>query len=330
MLEAAQVMQAAFVRELGGTDRIKIGQLPVPEVGPTDVLVRMEASAVNHVDLFVRSGAYQTKTPFPFVIGRDLVGTVAAAGPGVVGFALGDRVWTNSLGHAGRQGAFSEYAVVAEDRLYPLPDGVDPTAAAPVLHAAATAYMGLVREACLQPGETVFVAGGGGAVGGAVVQLAKRMGARVVTSASAADGEWCRSLGADVTLDYRDPEFAGKVAAAAPDGVDVWWDSSGRHDFETTAPLLRLGARVILMAGMSAAPLLPVGALYTRDAKLLGFAISNAAVTDLAKAARVINSLLARGRLAARIGATFHLAEAARAHEALESGSVRGRVLVLP
>ncbi|BCT74390.1 hypothetical protein SCMU_02320 [Sinomonas cyclohexanicum] len=165
MLEAAQVMQAAFVRELGGTDRIEIGQLPVPEVGPTDVLVRMEASAVNHVDLFVRSGAYQTKTPFPFVIGRDLVGTVAAAGLGVVGFAPGDRVWTNSLGHAGRQGAFSEYAVVAEDRLYPLPDGVDPTAAAPVLHAAATAYMGLVREACLQPGETVFVAGGGGAVG---------------------------------------------------------------------------------------------------------------------------------------------------------------------
>ncbi|GAB3272675.1 hypothetical protein GCM10027449_09430 [Sinomonas notoginsengisoli] len=232
MVNAAQMMQAAFVRELGGTEKIEVGQLPIPEAGPTDVLVRMEASAVNHVDLFVRSGSYKTGTPFPFVIGRDLVGTVERVGPGVVAFVPGDRVWTNSLGHAGRQGAFSEYAVVAEDRLYPLPDGVDPCAAAPVLHAAATAYLGLVREAHLQPGETVFVAGGGGAVGGAVIQLAKSMGARILTSASADDAEWCRSL-------------------------------------------------------------------------------------------------LATGRLTSRIGATFRLTEAAKAHEALESGGVRGRVLVL-
>lgn len=330
MVGAAQMMQAAFVRELGGTEKIEVGQLPIPEAGPTDVLVRMEASAVNHVDLFVRSGAYQTKTPFPFVIGRDLVGTVEGVGPGVVGFAPGDHVWTNSLGHAGRQGAFAEYAVVAEDRLYPLPDGVDPSTAAPVLHAAATAYIGLVREAHLQPGETVFVGGGGGAVGGATIQLAKAMGARVVTSASAADDEWCRSLGADVALDYRDPELAAKIGDAAPDGVDVWWDNSGHHDFEATVPLLRMGARVILMAGMKAAPVLPVGAFYTRDAKLLGFAISNASVTDLAKAARVINSLLAEGRLVSRIGATFRLAEAAKAQDTLAGGGVHGRVLVLP
>ncbi|MBL0707225.1 NADPH:quinone reductase [Sinomonas sp. JC656] len=323
-------MRAAFVRRLGGTENIEVGHLPVPEIGPTDALVRMEASTVNHVDLFVRSGAYRTATPFPFVIGRDLVGTVEQAGPGVVGFVPGDRVWTNSLGHAGRQGAFAEYAVVAEDRLYPLPTGVAPSAAAPVLHAAATAYLGLVREAELQLGETVYVAGGGGAVGGAAIQLAKAMGARVLTSASAADAGWCRSLGADVTLDYREPGLAGRIAEAAPDGIDVWWDTSGHHDFETTAPLLRLGARAILMAGMDAAPVLPVGDLYTRDAKLLGFAISNASVTDLARAARVINGLLAAGRLVSRIGATFRLADAAQAHEAMATGGVRGRVLVLP
>lgn len=330
MVGAAQTMQAAFVRELGGTEKIEVAQLPVPNLGPTDVLVRMEASAVNHVDLFVRSGAYQTKTPFPFVIGRDLVGTVEAVGPGVVGFAPGDRVWTNSLGHAGRQGAFSEYAVVGADRLYPLPDGVEPSDAASVLHAAATAYLGLVREAALEPGETVFIAGGGGAVGSATIQLAKAMGARVVTSASAADAAWCRSLGADVALDYRDPDLAAKIADAAPGGFDVWWDTSGHHDLEVTLPLLHQGARVIMMAGMGAAAVLPVGALYTKDAKLCGFAISNASVTDLARAARVINGLLAEGRLRSRIGATFRLAEAAKAHEALESGAVRGRVLVVP
>ncbi|MDQ4491175.1 NADPH:quinone reductase [Sinomonas sp. ASV486] len=330
MVRAAQTMQAAFVRELGGAEKIEVGRLPVPDAGPTDLLVRMEASAVNHVDLFVRSGAYQTKTPFPFVIGRDLVGTVEATGPGVVGFSPGDRVWTNSLGHAGRQGAFSEYAVVGADRLYTLPDGVDPSDAAPVLHATATAHIGLVREAALQPGETVFIAGGGGAVGSATIQLARAMGAHVVTSASADDGEWCRSLGADVTLDYRDPDLAVKIGHAAPAGVDVWWDNSGHHDFEVTLPLLRQGARVIMMAGMAAAPILPVGALYTRDAKLCGFAISNASVSDLAGAARVINSLLAEGGLVSRVGATFRLADAAKAHEALESGDVRGRVLVVP
>src|SRR5699024_9875534 len=116
----------------------------------------------------------------PFVIGRDLVGTVAAVGAGVAGFAVGDRVWCNSLGHDGRQGAFAEYAVVAADRLSPRPDGVEPQAAAAVLHAAATAHIGLVREARLAAGDTVFVEGAGGAVGSAITQMATAMGARVI------------------------------------------------------------------------------------------------------------------------------------------------------
>jgi hypothetical protein len=105
-------MRAAYVTELGAADAIRVGELPVPAAGPTDVLVRVEVVAVNPVDTMVRSGAYPTPTPFPFVIGRDLVGTVAVAAPGAAGFAPGDRVWCNSLGHGGRQGSFAEYAVV--------------------------------------------------------------------------------------------------------------------------------------------------------------------------------------------------------------------------
>lgn len=323
-------MRAAFVRELGGAERIEVGTLPVPRLGPTDVLVRMEASAVNHVDLLVRSGAYKTPIPFPFVIGRDLVGTVDATGDGASGFAPGDRVWTNSLGHAGRQGALSEVAAVGVDRLYHLPDGVDPVAAAPLLHTAATGYLGLVRHAALRPGEVIFVAGGGGGVGGAVVQLAAIMGATVITSASTRDAEWCRSLGADVVIDYSADDILERISTAAPDGVDVWWDNSGQNDFSTILPLMHQSGRVILLAGIAAQRVLPVGAVYTKDLSLRGFAISNASVTDLAECADVINRFVATGRLRARVGATYRLAEAAEAHHALETSSVKGRILILP
>lgn len=124
-------MRAAYVTELGAADVIRVGELPVPAGGPTDVLVRVEVVAVNPVDTMVRSGAYPTPTPFPFVIGRDLVGTVAEASPGAAGFAPGDRVWCNSLGHGGRQGSFAEYAVVPAERLYPLPAGLTRSSRSP-------------------------------------------------------------------------------------------------------------------------------------------------------------------------------------------------------
>lgn len=325
-----RTMLAAYIRATGGVERIEVGQLPTPAPGPTDVVIRMEASGVNHVDLFVRSGAYPTHTPFPFVIGRDIVGTVVATGPGVTGFGPGDRVWCNSLGHAGRQGAFAEYAVAPVERVYPLPAGVAPEQAAPVLHAGATAYLGLFREAGLTAGETVFVAGAGGAVGSAVVQLAVAAGARVVATASRRDLSWCTRCGAAAVVPYDAEDLDGRLRAAAPDGFDVWWDNSGRNDFGRALPLLRLGGRILVMAGLAASPTLPVGQLYLRDASLRGFVISNASVSDLAAAAAMVNSALAAGHLRYRVGATYTLAHAAEAHAAMESGSVRGRILVRP
>jgi NADPH:quinone reductase-like Zn-dependent oxidoreductase len=169
---------AAYITALGPADCIEVGYLPVATPGPTDVLVRTEALAVDNVDTMVRSGAYRTPTPFPFIIGRDLVGTVAAAGPGASGFAEGDRVWCNSLGHGGRQGSFAEYVVVAAERLYHLAADIDPIRAVAALHTAGTASLGLFREARLRPGDTIIVGGGAGGVGSAVVQLAAASGAR--------------------------------------------------------------------------------------------------------------------------------------------------------
>jgi NADPH:quinone reductase-like Zn-dependent oxidoreductase len=220
-------MPAAYVTGPGPAGAIRFGRLPVPVPGPGEVLVGVVASAVNPVDTFVRSGAWPTPLPSPFVIGRDLVGTVAMA---THGFAVGDSVWSDSLGHAGRQGTAAGYAVVPADRLYRLPAGVDPVAAVAVLHPAATAWLALFRHARLGAGSaspggsggaggTVFVAGGGGNVGAALIELAAAAGARVVATASARDLEFCRERGAV-------PTAAGscwsalRAPDAGQDGVD--------------------------------------------------------------------------------------------------------------
>ncbi|MBO0687799.1 MAG: alcohol dehydrogenase catalytic domain-containing protein, partial [Candidatus Dormibacteraeota bacterium] len=116
-------MRAAYVTELGPPENIQLGELAEPKLGALDVLVRTQALAVNFVDTLIRSGRYPTPKTFPFVIGRDLVGVVAATGDAVDGFRAGDGVWCNSLGHGGRQGSFAGYAAVPSERLYPLPAG---------------------------------------------------------------------------------------------------------------------------------------------------------------------------------------------------------------
>jgi D-arabinose 1-dehydrogenase-like Zn-dependent alcohol dehydrogenase len=212
MLEVPERMRAAYITELGPADAIRVGELPVPAIGPTDVLVRVEVVAVDPVDTMVRSGAYPTPTPFPFVVGRDLVGTVVVASPGAPGFAPGDRVWCNSLGHDGRQGSFAEYAPVPAERLYHLPAAVDPVAAVAVLHPAATAYLALFHHGALRPGETVYVGGAAGNVGTALTSLARLGGARVLAGARSEDAGWCRSAAAAEVVDYRDPDLDGLAA----------------------------------------------------------------------------------------------------------------------
>jgi NADPH:quinone reductase-like Zn-dependent oxidoreductase len=163
-------------------------------------------------------------------------------------------------------------------------------------------------------------------------QLASASGARVIAATREEDARWCRECGADEVVDHRDPGALAEVARLAPDGVDVFWDNSGRHDLERTVPLLARRGRMIVLAGLHAMPVLPVGALYTRDASLRGFAISNASAAELAAAARAVNHGLARGVLRSRIGVRLPLTEAAEAHRLQEQGgaATRGRIVVLP
>lgn len=197
-----------------------------------------------------------------------------------------------------------------------------------VAHPAATAHLALGEHARLLPGETVFIAGGGH-VGGAAILLAVRAGARVIASASYDDLDRCRSLGAHAALDYRDPELGRRIRDAAPDGVDVHLDTSGRQDLEAAIETLARRGRIVVMAAHGEESRLPVRRLYTRDSSIVGFAISNASVTDLAGAAGRINQLLAEGSLTARRIETSPLSDAAEAHRRLEAGEGRGRRIVL-
>jgi NADPH:quinone reductase-like Zn-dependent oxidoreductase len=321
-------MLAAYVNELGPVENIRYGELPVPAVGPTDVLVRVEAVAANPVDAFIRAGLWRTPTPFPFVIGRDLVGTVERAGPGAARFAPGQRVWCNSLGHDGRQGSFSDYATVPAERLYHLPETADALQAVSLLHPAATAYLALQRHGGLRAGDTVLVSGGAGNVGTAAVQLAAMAGARVLATCRPEDADRCRRAGAAETLDYRDERLGERLRALAPDGVDLQVDTSGRIDLELACKLLAPRGRIVLLSG-TARPALPVWELYTRDGRIHGFVISRATPGELADTAAALNRQLAAGRLLTRITEVLPLERAADAHRMVERRA-RGRVVLRP
>jgi NADPH2:quinone reductase len=175
-------MKAAYLEQVGPPQAIQYGELPMPTVGRKDVLVKVVAVAGNAVDTSIRSGSFKTALPFPFIIGRDMVGIVIGIGQDVTQFRPGERVWTDNQGYDGRQGTLAEYCRVDERLLYHLPAGIDLVETVSVLHSSLTAVLGLFFKAQLTAGETVFINGRDGNIGTAVLQLAKASGARVLVT----------------------------------------------------------------------------------------------------------------------------------------------------
>ncbi len=171
-------MKAAYINQPGPPENIIVGELPTPEPVGSQVLVRVKAAALNPIDTYIRSGMVKMNLPLPFVGGCDLAGVVEKVGAEAKRYKVGDRVWGSNQGRHGRQGTFAEYAAVDECWLYPIPDGLSDEAVAACALVSLTAHLGLVREAKLQSGETLFVNGGTGGIGSMVVQMAKALGAR--------------------------------------------------------------------------------------------------------------------------------------------------------
>jgi NADPH2:quinone reductase len=328
-------MRAAYIEQTGPPESIRIGELPDPKPTGTQVLVQVRAASVNPIDTYIRSGAAPANLPRPYIIGSDLAGVVKAVGPDATRFSVGDRVWGANQGVLGRQGTFAELAAVDERWLYPTPDRVADEQAAALALVGITAHLGLVDEAKLDAGETVLVNGGSGAVGSTVIQMAKALGGHVIATTSGADKvKYCRALGADHVLDHDVDNIVERVQAIAPDGVHIWWETSREPNFDTAVACLARRGRLLLMAGRSARPELPVGPFYTKCCRLYGFVMFHAAPESQRRAAERINRWLASGALTAKIDRVATLNDAAELHRLQEqntlnaAGVVRGKLVV--
>ncbi|MBX6312595.1 MAG: NADPH:quinone reductase [Isosphaeraceae bacterium] len=318
-------MRAAFIESVGPPEAIQVGELPTPRPGQGEVLVRVRASALNPIDLYLRSGLIPMPMAFPYVVGCDLAGTVEAVGPGASRFRVGDRVWGSNQGLLGRQGTAAEYAAVHEDWLYPTPAQLSDIDAAAMALVGITAHIGLFQCGRLAAGETVYVPGGAGGVGSMVIQMAKAVGARVATSGGKPESlDICRQLGADLVLNYKTDDIPARLREFSPEGIDVWYETQREPNLEVSIPLLRLRGRMILMAGRQAKPVLPLGAFYPRNCSLLGFAMFNGTPDEQRRCAEDIHRWVEAGRLRAVVGRIFPLEEAAQAHRLLEENTLGG------
>jgi NADPH2:quinone reductase len=332
-------MLAAYITQTGDPSVIQYGELPKPTPSIGEVLIRVGAVAVNPIDTYIRSGAIAMPLRNPYILGCDLAGTVESVGLKVRRLKPGDRVWATNQGLFGRQGTFAEYVCVDEKWLYPTPPTETDAQAAAGALVGITAYLGLFRFAHLNGPELVFVNGGAGGVGSAVIQQAKAAGARVIATAGTPEKRaYCQSLGAEIVLDYRSPNLDEEIRhhAAITGGVNIWFETQREPTLERTISMMAPRGRIILMAGRQARPEFPLGAFYTKDLSMIGFAMFNASPVEQRECANAINDLFVRSGWHPAVGLTLPLSQAAYAHQFQEentlrkAGTLAGKIVLIP
>jgi NADPH:quinone reductase len=330
-------MKAAYIERTGAPDVIQYGDLPDPTCGPEQVLLQVGAVSVNPIDTYIRNGANYWPLPQPFIVGCDVAGTIIQVGTKVRHLEPGQRVWGSNQGLLGRQGTFSSLAAIDAAWLYPTPDNTSDEQAAACALVGLTAHLGLLREAGLQAGQSIFVRGGSGGVGSMVLQMAKAVGAIVITTAGSPEkAEQCRKLGADLVIEYREQNVQEALLAFAPSGVRIFWETLREPDFDFAVSCLAERGTMILMAGRTARPAFPVGPFYVKGCSLKGFAMFKASAAEQQSAASDINHWLVNGKLRAQIDRVLPLSETAQAHRLQEentlnnSGVLAGKIVLKP
>jgi NADPH:quinone reductase len=244
-------MRVALARQLGGIDRVELGELPDPAPEAGQALIRVHGAGVGPWDVGFLSGGFPGLA-LPFVPGQEVAGVVEAAGDGA-GVQPGERVYA-ALFPAG--GGFAELALASADRLAPMPGTANFVEAAGLVIGAGTAYEGLVDRGRLQAGETVLITAAAGGVGSAAVQIAAAVGARVVAVASPPNHDYLLSLGASEVFDYHAADWAQQVHAVVPGGVDLLFDGAGGQTRDQALDAVRDGGRAISII-LQGTPLLP-------------------------------------------------------------------------
>jgi NADPH:quinone reductase-like Zn-dependent oxidoreductase len=234
----------AFVVEHYGKDGLRAGDVPEPQVGDGDVLVKVSAASVNPLDTMVRDGEFKRllKHRTPFVLGHDGAGVVTTVGAAVRDFQAGDEVYARPRDL--RIGTFAENIAIDQDDVAPKPASLTPHEAAAVPLVSLAAWQALVDRAHLKPGQKVLVHAGSGGLGSTAIQLAKHLGTTVATTASGKNADLVRSLGADVVVDYRKKDFAAVLS-----GYDVVVDSLGGENLEKSLTVLKPGGKAISVIG---------------------------------------------------------------------------------
>ncbi|WP_030078334.1 MULTISPECIES: NADP-dependent oxidoreductase [Streptomyces griseus group] len=237
-------MKAFLIERYGDKAGVRAGEVPDPEVGADDVLVKIHAASVNPLDLKLRDGAFKAFLPYrlPLVLGNDLAGTVVRVGPAVTRFAVGDEIYARP--DKDRIGTFAELIAVHQDDVAIKPATLTMEEAASLPLVALTAWQALVERAQVQPGQKVLIHAGAGGLGTIAVQLARALGAHVAATASTAKADLVKELGADVVVDYRKQDFETVL-----DGYDVVLDSLGGENLAKSLRVLKPGGKAIGVAG---------------------------------------------------------------------------------
>ncbi|GAC1449227.1 MAG: quinone oxidoreductase [Pseudarthrobacter sp.] len=320
-------MQAIVARQSGGPEVLESAEVERPTPGPGQLLVKVAATGVNFIETYQRGGMY--KVTYPFTPGSEAAGTVEEVGEGVEGFAVGSRVAT-----AEGQECYAEYTVLDAAKALPVPDGVDLHTAAALPLQGMTAHYLINSSFNVQPGHTVLVHAGAGGVGLLITQLLKIRGARVVTTVSTDEKEeLSRAAGADEVLRYEG--FADAVRELTNGvGVDVVYDGVGKDTFDGSLASLRPRGFLVLFGAASGAvpPVDPqrlnAGGSLSLTRPTLAHFLANPQ-ERLWRSSEIFGAV-ADGSLKVRIGATYPLAKAGRAHEDLEGRRTTGKILLVP
>ncbi|MFJ2110383.1 NAD(P)H-quinone oxidoreductase [Streptomyces sp. NPDC087850] len=324
-------MKAITITEPGGPDALVWAEVPDPVPGEGEVLVEVVASAVNRADLLQRQGFYDPPpgaSPYP---GLECAGRIAALGPGVLGWAVGDEVCALLAG-----GGYAEKVAVPAGQLLPVPKGVDLATAAALPEVVCTVWSNVFMVSHLRPGETVLIHGGASGIGTMAIQLAKAVGARVAVTAGGPEKlARCAELGADILIDYREQDFVEEIFRATDGaGADVILDIVGAKYLERNVKALAVNGRIAVIGLQGGAKgELNLGALLAKRGALTATSLRARPLVEKAAIVAAVREhvwpLLEAGRVRPIVDRTLPLPEAAEAHRALEAGAHFGKLLLL-
>jgi NADPH:quinone reductase-like Zn-dependent oxidoreductase len=316
-IKQTQMMKAIIINEFGGTDKLTHTDLPIPEIGENEVLVKVYAVGINPVDVKTRAGkgmAGRLKTMFPITLGWDISGVVTATGSAVSTFKVGDEVF-GMVNFPGHGKAYAAYVAAPAAHLALKPANVTHQQAAAATLAALTAYQALFQQVKLQKGQRVLVHAAAGGVGHFVVQLARYIGAHVIGTSSAANKDFVLDIGADEHIDYRSQAFEEVVK-----DVDLVFDSLGGDNIVRSIPLVKPGGALISIP--TGIPQDVVALAREKDVNAFFFLVQSSG-TDM----QAIAAFLEKGILRPYVN-HYDFSQMDMAHQQQETGSTKGKIVL--